>query len=421
MKVVSQIFGTKIMDYALKFCVSVLIARALGPTDKGVLTFAQLVVTWIVTVGNLGVYDANIFLLGSRRFPVAEVTASTIVISLLSGIVYAVALAGVIYCHWVHWKVGHTAVVYILACAIPFNILINNGTAVLQGLNLFKSYNAFTILTSLTGLAGVLCVIWVTNQRLVGFALVLLIAPLLNVSVLIIYWGRLTKWKLRFSRQYLKESLHYGLRGHLRVLLMLFAQMFDQFVVGTLLAANYLGWYSVAVSLSTGLIMLPDSVGIILFPRVASDQSTGAALTARACRCTILVMAVGAAVGIAFGRPAVGLLYGKKFLPAATPLYILLIAVIFQATSRILRNYMYGMGRPQLTLWSSGAAAIVTATAMYPLVKNFGMMGAAIGALSAQGVGAVVDLIMAVRLSDMPTRQFVLPQRTDLRLAAWKP
>jgi len=44
MKVVSQIFGTKIVDCALKFGMSVLIARALGPADKGVLTFAQLVV-----------------------------------------------------------------------------------------------------------------------------------------------------------------------------------------------------------------------------------------------------------------------------------------------------------------------------------------------------------------------------------------
>ena len=121
------------------------------------------------------------------------------------------------------------------------------------------------------------------------------------------------------------------------------------------------------------------------------------------------------------GRPGIALLYGRQFLPSTTPFYILLIAVIFQAASRVLRNYFYGMGRPQLTLWSAGAAALVTATAVFPLIKNFGMVGAAASALLAHGVGAVVDLVVAVRLSTKPARQFVLPQKTDFRLAAWRP
>jgi hypothetical protein len=72
-------------------------------------------------------------------------------------------------------------------------------------------------------------------------------------------------------------------------------------------------------------------------------------------------------------------------------------------------------------LWSSGAAALVTATAVFPLVKSFGMVGAAASALLAHGVGAVVDLIVAVRLSAAPMRQFVLPQKADFQIAAWKP
>ena len=71
-----------------------------------------------MTVGNLGVYDANIFLLGSRRFPVAGVTAGTVAISLLSGAVYTLALVGLIHFRWIHWKVGRTVVIYVLAGAI---------------------------------------------------------------------------------------------------------------------------------------------------------------------------------------------------------------------------------------------------------------------------------------------------------------
>jgi len=99
----------------------------------------------------------------------------------------------------------------------------------------------------------------------------------------------------------------------------------------------------------------------------------------------------------------------------------LLVAVIFQAASRVLRNYFYGMGHPQLTLWSAGAAALVTATAVFPLTKNFGMVGAAVSTLLAHGVGAIVDVVVAARLSHASAHHFVVPQKTDFRLAAWKP
>ena len=421
MRLVTQVFATKVVDYTLRFAGAVLMARYLGPSDKGVLTFAQLVVTWIVTFGNFSIYDANIFLLGSRRFSTAEVTASTFALSLLQGVVYTLALLGLVFFHWVNWTVGQPVVICILAWSIPLGMLLTNGPAILQGLNLFKAYNAFTILRSVSFLAGVLVVIGVTEQRLVGFAYAALITSFLNVLPLMVYLGRLAGWRLRISWPYLKEAFSYGLRGHLRVLLVLFTSMFDQFVVGGILAPAHLGLYSVAVSLSTGLLMLPDSVAMVLFPRVASEQASGTALTARACRCAMAVVAAAAAAGIVMGKSVITMLYGKQFLPAATPFYVLLVAVVFQTASRVLRNYFYGVGRPQLTLWSSGAAALVMATTIFPLIRGFGIAGAAASALLAHGVGAFVDLVVAVKLSDAPARHFLLPQKTDFRLAAWRP
>ena len=421
MRLVTQVFTTKVADYILKFVISVLIARALGPSDKGILTFALLVVTWIVTFGNLSFFDANIYFLGSRRYSLSEAAMTSFALSSVSGLLYALLLFVIVAFRFVRWPIGKPEVFFILLTTIPFNILACNLASILQGLSWFKLYNILIIAFSTVYLLLVLAASHLAQDRLLGIVVATVGSNVFAATALVICLGKAANWKLRFSSRYLKEGLLYGIRGHLRVLLMLFTQMFDQFVVGALLASTYLGWYSVAVGLSAGLLMLPDSVAMVLFPRVAANQTSGATLTARACRCTVLVMAAGAVAGFVLGRPGIALFYGKQFLPAATPFYILLIAVIFQAASRVLRNYFYGMGRPQLTLWSSGAAALVTATAVFPLVRSFGMVGAAASALLAHGVGAVVDLIVAVRLSATPTRQFVLPQKADFQIAAWKP
>jgi O-antigen/teichoic acid export membrane protein len=121
------------------------------------------------------------------------------------------------------------------------------------------------------------------------------------------------------------------------------------------------------------------------------------------------------------GKLVIGVLYGLPFLPATSPLYLLCGAVVFQSVSRVLRNYFYGVGRPQLSLWSTGAAGVVIAILMVPLVKTYGMIGAAVTNLAAQAIGAAVDVLLAKRVSATPARRFIFPQRADLRLAVWKP
>ena len=66
----------------------------------------------------------------------------------------------------------------------------------------------------------------------------------------------------------------------------------------------------------------------------------------------------------------------------------------------------------------SGAAVVVL---IFPLVKAYGMIGAALASLAAQTVGATVDVLLATRISATPLSHFIFPQKADLRLAGWKP
>src|ERR1035441_1778100 len=119
MRTVSHVFGTKVVDYLLKFITSILITRTLGPSDKGILTFAMLVVTWTVTFGNLSFFDANIYLLGSRKFSLSEAAMTSFVLSLVSGLLYALLLLAIVGFRLVHWPVGNPWVFFALLMTIP--------------------------------------------------------------------------------------------------------------------------------------------------------------------------------------------------------------------------------------------------------------------------------------------------------------
>jgi O-antigen/teichoic acid export membrane protein len=122
MRTVSHVFGTKVVDYLLKFGISILITRTLGPSDKGILTFATLVATWTVTFGNLSFFDANIYLLGSRRFSLSEAAMTSFALSLVSGFLYAALLFVIVWFRFVHWSVGDPWVFFALLMTIPFTI-----------------------------------------------------------------------------------------------------------------------------------------------------------------------------------------------------------------------------------------------------------------------------------------------------------
>jgi len=421
MRTVSHILGTKVVDYSLKFGTSILISRTLGPSDSGVLTFAMLVVTWTVTFGNLGFFDANIYLLGSRRFSLSEATMTSFVLSLVSGLLYALLLLAIVGFRLVHWPTSSPWVFFALLMTIPFSILANNSTAILQGLSWFKLYNLLTVTGSFLYLLAVIAARYLAQDHLVGIVAATVGSNIFIAAVMVFCLGKAANWKLRFSGRYLKEGLLYGLRGHGGVLLMIIAMRCDQFALGAMLAPVYLGWYSVAAGLSSGLLMAADSVGMLLFPRVAAEPNTAAVLAARVCRCTLLVTLATAAALALCGKLLIGVLYGQRFLPATPPLYLLCGAIVFQSASRVLRNYFYGVGRPQLSLWSTGASSAALVALIFPLVKAYGMIGAALASLMAQAVGAAVDVLLATRVSATPLSHFIFPHKADLRLAAWKP
>ncbi|MGH7816478.1 MAG: oligosaccharide flippase family protein, partial [Candidatus Binatia bacterium] len=393
MKLVTQVFSTKVADYGLRFVASVIIARYLGPADKGVLAFATLVIALVTTFGSFSLADATVYLVGRRNFSAGEAAAGTFFFSIVAGLLYAAVTFSLVYFGLVNWPVGNRPVFYLLLSLMPFQLVVTHLTSVIQGLNQFKAYNTFTLISSATLLLAVLLVIWVAQNRLIGVAQSMIACAVLNTLLLVIYLIRLAPWRLRALLPFLKQAFHFGVRGHLSVILDTINRRFDQLALGAMINPIELGWYSIAASISELPQLFPDSIGTVLFPRVASNASDAVSLTARACRLTVLAMLVVTVIIVVVATPLISFLYGDRFLPAVKPLMYLAPSIVFLSLSKILTKYIYGIGRPHLVVWATGISAAVTIALIFPLVSRYGMVGAAATSTIAYGVGALCNLI----------------------------
>jgi O-antigen/teichoic acid export membrane protein len=292
---------------------------------------------------------------------------------------------------------------------------MNNALGLLQGLGQFERYARFTIARAALLLAGIGAATVLQPRQLLPLVSAMIVANAIIAVAIVASLTRRCATPITISRDYLREAFRYGLRGHARILLVHITMRLDQFVLGARLAPEYLGWYSVAVALSEAMLMLPDSVGMVLFPKTAQNPAQAPALGARACRATVAVMVLAAAGVFLIAGWVVPLVYGEAFSPAVTPLRVLVWAVVLQAISRVLRNFFYGVGRPQVSIWSTGAAAVTTLIVLFPLVSRYGLLGAAAASVISHAVAATVDLGWARRISGQALGEFLILRVADVQ------
>jgi O-antigen/teichoic acid export membrane protein len=415
MKPVTQVFSTKIADYVLRFATSVIIARYLGPADKGILTFATLVVTWTATFGNFSLTDATIYLVGKGAFAPDQAVGVTALISLLAGGTYMLLLFALLHSGLVHWAEGNPQVFYLLLILIPIQLLVANLTSVIQGMNRFAIYNFLTLMRSSITLVAVALAVWLAESRLLGITQAMIWSAVAGAVVLMACAAKLVLWRPRISLKFLKEALRFGVRGHISVILDNINLRFDQLVLGALIKPVELGWYSTAVSICEMPQLLPDSIGLVLYPRVAGDEASGRLLTARACRVSLLLMIVAVIVLLSVATPFIRLVYGVAYLPTVKAIFFLAPSIAFLSVSKILTKYIYGAGRPLWGVWPTVLSSTVTLCLIFPMVRRYGMLGAAATSTIAYSVGAACNLFLTVKLSTTRASTFLIPQKTDFQ------
>jgi O-antigen/teichoic acid export membrane protein len=199
----------------------------------------------------------------------------------------------------------------------------------------------------------------------------------------------------------------------------------DVLVVAAVLSASAAGVYSIAVALSTNLLLLSRSLLTATYhPIMTAPRHEVGARLGVAIRHSVIVVLAGGAVSIVVVKFAAGWVFGAAYADIWQPYSLLVVAAGFIGVVEVLRHYLL------TRLERQGEFAIVI-SAM--LVVNgllaaagaaaFGLVGAAASTTVTYALAALVLIALCSRELGVPMRDLAVPRRSDLapygRAARW--
>lgn len=383
---------------ALGLLSGVIIARTLGPADKGAIALYTMMVSFLATLGNPGLGAANVFLVGSGRLRAQQAWANSWWLSWILGTVlglmvfFCLPLLGILFKRPI--DMGH---LYIALVGLPLAILLDCQLNLLRGLQRIGGFNSAQLLRQaarlifiaalVAGLGyGVSGALWAANLSM-GLAIVLTAMMLRKQGAL-----RLTP-----SFAGLRDSLAYGLKLQPGQIVQFLNYRLDLFLLAAMADSRQVGLYTTAVFIAELVWYIPNGVNIVLYPAVSAsrDDAQARKLSIRAMKHSLLwSLALAAALALA-ARWLIALLYGQAFLPAASALRVLLVGMVAMVPAKLALNHLAGIGRPQYLTYAAILGMAATLGLDLWLIPRWGFMGAAwasSGSYAAIGIASILWL-----------------------------
>jgi O-antigen/teichoic acid export membrane protein len=410
-------FTATIITTAMGFISSFLVAGLLGPTQQGTMKAVTMLPQLLYTFLNFGVESAIMYY-GSRN---KNFRSLLLFIRKFEGLfallALAVGAAAVTLGSFVFNYYKDVPVAYLIAILPLAPILFYNSmqSALLRSENRFIRYNLSNFVKQSVYFVLVFALffyrsVWViiTANYLLAFA------GIATCSI------GMRHENAKEESAHVRSLAKYGGKSFVSNIINFFNYRFDILMLTPLVSKAQLGIYTVAQSLSELIWMIPNSVSIVLLPRIsAMSEEEKRAVALRISRCVGTAMLVLVAVAYF----AVGLLplVLKKYTGSILPFRILLAGTFLMTYNKILGNALAAHGRPEKNIISSTAGSAVNVALNVWLIPIYGILGAAIAGSISYGVSGVVSSAVYLRMGkgQVRVRDIVLMNRGDIN-ALWK-
>jgi O-antigen/teichoic acid export membrane protein len=398
---------------------TVAVARILGPAGTGQLAVAVGLLTAMTVLAPAGTQVGVTWVVSSGRAdPDSTLATMRVASTALGAAGFAVGLAIYESTGSVFRGVTLDVIVPILA-VLPPALVAASVVEVALGCGAYGISSTIPGINSLAYLAAVapLAVLFGTK----GVALALLLAACGSALSALALSDRLrTGRKSRIERQVLRESFRFGFKAYLANVLGMIIYRFDLFILGAYSGARQLGYYSVAVSASTIVMLGPGALSAVLFPRLAALEASNrhadaARLETRVLRHTTLALLVGGvvvALGFAF---LAGPIFGQRFSPAVVPGLVLVPGAAALAVAGTFYAALAGHGRPDYALVAGLIIAPLAVGLYLVLIPEFDATGAALGSTISYGLSAALAGFLLRRHTGKPLVRRLLPGLQEFR------
>lgn len=392
--------------------IGVILARILGPAQRGELAAVILWPTLLMTIGSLGLAQSATYHAARTERPAALVGSTLAIIGLDSLILVAIGWAILPLALGGHDpRVVHDGQLF-LTGFIPLGLLAISMMSILNGSHRFTWFQGLRLVLigvtvtsiGLLALTGKLTVTAAAYAYVVAYAVTAVVA----VSVVL----RLIGGRPSISRESVRQLLGFGLRSQLSTSMWSLNERADQLVISAFFSPASLGLYVVAVTLTSLTTLVGFSFALVALPLIARVDALGhQRRIARLIIAATLICAIAVSVPIFAIEPTlIRLFFGDAFVGAAGVGRVLLVAGIVFALNRVMEALLQAVGRPLDSSIGEGVALAVTAGGLAALLPTMGIMGAGVTSLLAYSASSAFMVRRAAKALDLPFLLLLVPE-----------
>jgi len=415
----SATFLSQIVRILLRLAKSVILARVLGPTKRGLLSLIVVIPEFIVSFGNLGFGPAVLYYVAKKKYDLRIVMGGVVLFILIMGPALAMVGMGALKCDFIlkgDAKIVRTFAAVILV-AIPFLLIDHLGARFLMAkgkiliLNMVSICQAGIPLFLFIMLCAVMkdhldAAVWSWFISLFGIAIV----PF-------IFLKREGAYPPIMDGHFLKKGFTYGIASYLAQCFQMALLRSDFFFISALLGPTELGYYTVSTKMAEMLLILPESFVVpfvpLLFGMQKNESDMFMCTVTRLVLFVMLVICIGACF---FGKIFIGLVFGYEFLPAYRPLVLLLPGIFAFGLFPFFKFELFGRGMQGKVAGFTAIGLMTNLLLNYFMIPKWGIEAAAVS--SSVGYVSVVFLLFRryCRISGTSSSDVLIVKKNDFSI-----
>lgn len=397
----------KFLGGILKFGVNYFVALVLGPAGKGILSFLEVILNLLFTVGHLSIFKTILYYLNLENFKYSRkaIFISSSVLLLIANIITLIIFI-ILYLLYpaLFFKIPfHLVLIFILI--LPFKTLIESFSFFLQCLGNIHKMNLIIFLKGFIIAFFIFLLYFLTKTINLNY---IAISFFSNYFVLFIIAFFLLKPVLNIYDEYkkikpdktlYKTLLKGGFILHLGYISTYMLIYIDQLMLKQMAGLSEVGFYSFGVNIFNGLLIISEGIQTVLISRISKNNISKQTVFTKVVRALKYSFILSLFIAV-ISYFTIGKLI-NFFLPNFSATFesfkFLLPGLIFLSLSLQLGTFFLSTGKYKINSIAAIIAVLLNIGLNLILIPEYQSKGAAISSSISYGIHLILLLIFVLK------------------------
>lgn len=367
----------------------VIVARILGPRNRGIYTITTAAPLFMCVVGSLGLQDAVVYVVnridGTER--IGGMVWGSLMLTLgLGSLASAISTVFQLLMFWSQ-ELGVSEVLFIAIACLPLPTLLGQlAFGLLRAQGRYTLWNLLRVLVPILDLTAVAAFAELAGLT-VNAAIIALFASTAIVAVVSVAVIA-APHHLSTSGEDVRSLLSYGWKTHVVTVQDYANKQLDQVFLAAMVPPAQVGQYAIAATYASAGMALGWAPVFQLYSHFSRQRRPDRDAYLRLLRRTLMLLVIICSVCAAALPYFVPLVFGKQYNLVTVPALILIASSPMTFISAMLSAVWQSAGKPLIAARAHGVGLVVTVATLWFAIKLFGIDGAAMVSVVAYSVVA---------------------------------